>query len=160
MKSLKIVRIDGKRLTLSKANLNQLASIASLGIDLKNMTGEGIGEAAPLMIEIVKECLHSRKYEVSDGTAIEWITENLDLDALTDEAEKRVNERFEENGLDDQDGTYYDEQLEEELNRLASEKMPQTVFLGDMDVQLLADLFAQTMPKKKAMKQLKKKKGD
>ena len=170
MQKLKIVRIDGKCLTLSKANLNQLAAIASLGFDFKNMKGEDIGEAAPLMIEIVKDCLHSSKYEVSEDTAVGWINKNLDLDALIEEASSNVEEdMIRDNGstaddFDDFDGLVDDELnrdglVDDELNRLVSLQMPNTVFLGDMDVQSLAKLFAQTMPKKKTTKRSKKAKA-
>lgn len=160
MQKLKVVRINGKRLTLSKANLNQISALAGLGIDFKNMTGEDMGEAAPLMIEIVKDCLHSRKYEVSEGTAIDWISENIDLDELTDQAEANVTAaRIEYNGTDADEGIDFDEEVEEELQRLVNAKMPAVVFLGDMNIEQLAGLFAKAMPKKKTTKRLSKKKG-
>ena len=155
MNALKVVRINGKRVTLSKANLNQLAAIASLGVDMKSMSGEDIGEAAPLMMEIVSQCLHSRKYQISQGTAIEWINENLDIDSLMDQAESKVQKSLERRDGKYAEGDNYDDMVDDELNRLINANMPDIIFLGDMDVQLLAELFAKTMPKKKATKQSK-----
>ena len=160
MLKLKIVRINGKRMTLSKANLSQLASIASLGIDLKNMRGEDIGEAAPMMIDIVSQCLHSQRYEVREGTAIDWVNENLKLDALIDQAEAIADKELEKRGDQYADDVSYDKRIDGILNRLVEAQMPDIVFLGDLDVEVLSKLFAQTMPKKKATKQLSKPKGD
>lgn len=160
MQKLKVVRIDGKRFNLTEANLNQISALATSGIDFKNMTSEDMGEATPLMIEIIKDCLHSSRYEVSEGTAIEWITENLDLDELTDQAEANVTAaRIEDNGTDADEGVDFDEEVEEELHRLVAPKMPPIVFLADVNFQILASLFTKVMPKKEVTKRLSKKKG-
>lgn len=152
-KAIRIVRIDGKRLALSRAGLVHLAAMARFeGVNLRDLGREQMEEITPVMVNIVASCLHSKRYEISEESSIDWITENLDLDALADSAETIARGIVLGDGgaipVTYEHGDAFSDLVEEELDRLVSESMPDTVFLGDADIKVVSELFAMCMPKK------------